>query len=199
MNTFLTADQFRRQYAPAFGETWTEAEHKLLNNPHDKAIIDQLTSAAIAGLLREPVRVHIGDEHDPQHRVINGMHRVIACARAGVPVEHTWEPEPEPVNGYLETRIVLPFMDATQVDMLFPALRSFMIDRNWWASSDMMSTSNEVGNTVAVCVYWIPDNATVEEFRDALILGVRKQLLGAFLPDCLGIETLLLDGNGEPA
>lgn len=188
MKAFLTADQFRAQYAPAFGASWTEAEKKLLSDPHEKAIIDQLTACAIAGLLREPVQVHLGDDIDPQHRVVNGMHRVIACARAGVPIEHTWAPETAPVNGYLDLRIVLPYLDVIKADTLFPALRSFMIDKHWWANTNILSTSNEAGQTIVVCEYAIPDAANVDEFREALISSLRRQLQKMLLPDFTSVS-----------
>lgn len=180
---YLSPQDFCAQFAPGFGDSWEGAQYALDRDPVERWIIDVLIEDATFGRLREPVRVTYGDENDSTPRVINGVHRVIACLRSHTPVAFTAEPEGDPSNGYLQA--VLTFnvgLDEEEHDLVLSVIRSLPVSDDWWASSsDCSSTADTHGAVTVTAIYAIPEDADVDEFTERLNEGLNAALEDARL------------------
>lgn len=173
LTSFLPVEEFQLRYAPAYYSSWAEAEMNLSNLPIDREIIEQLTIDAANGVLRNPVRVQDETEFGPM--LSDGMHRVIACKRAGVSVPFTNQPDPD----YEALCIAIACQTAQPLDAdpdLYDHLRSLRLSDETWIVGDSMAGRPEQGAYFYRIWYGLRKAKRTQELVDLAISEVAHRL-----------------------
>ncbi len=154
--TWYSPAEFMTQFKPAsWGEepTWDEVVAQMLDCPIDYETVSILQRVRRReGGFREPVHVDEG-------RVANGMHRSVACIidDLSIPVREWGEETPDPHMVEVEWSCWWlkkgPPPDEDDGELLC-ALRSFPLDDETWAETDVMSGC--AGKTKMSAMYYCP-------------------------------------------
>ena len=169
-------DVFTAQVVPAFGDSWAKASRLLLADPVEKETIDILTRLAGKGEIRNPVIISHPNPVSPRSRVLDGMHRVIAYNRAGLPIPYcTGYPAPSSL-GFLHVELELPPITENNLDLLFSLLRSFPVNETYWADTSIVGSTGYGTHIVTSAYYRIPENSTVEEYTGLLRAALRSRV-----------------------
>lgn len=144
---------FRTTFAPAYGDTWVDAEYEILRDPADAFIVSQLREILKKeGTFEEPVVVAY-DEDEQLWRVSNGMHRVVASWLEGAPKISYYELREDEEFPYPETQLIEAEFKLynkgeliTQLSEIFGWFRSMPVGKdNIWVTSDIMSLTETSG------------------------------------------------------
>ena len=164
---------FRSKFAPAYGDTWVDAEFEMLKDPADAFIVSQLREILKNdGTFEEPVVVSY-DEEDNLWRVSNGMHRVVALWLEGTSKVNYYELHEDEDFPYPETQLIeAEFKLArngeiiTQLSDVFGWFRSMPVGpQNVWVTSDIMSLTETSGIFSGI---WYVPTGVEEAFLTAL-------------------------------
>jgi len=126
-----------RLLRPTTGGTWAETAAVMAADPHEKALVDELTrQLRAAGQFSQPVIVG--------HRsvVVDGTHRMCAHLATGIPVRAAgdWRHDPLP-----EIELTFTVEAAADGDALFDTVvgtvRSFPVPGSGWANCDAFTAN----------------------------------------------------------
>lgn len=117
---------FLERFEPGYGHDWPSAIDGLLFDPDDAEIITALVAELTGRGFDQPPQV----EYDPEPRVVNGMHRIVAHIVAGVDlIEVTDDPGPE-VGWVVDLKVATTDRD-TLMDVM-AGRKSFRLDEDHW-------------------------------------------------------------------
>lgn len=202
---FMKLDYLLAMYRPVYPSSglWAETLQGMLDDPSEKAIVDELVAVLLSGKgLREPVVVGVGeffrfpeDEADDKDgveelAVVNGTHRVCAHMLSGVEdvfvVRSEDLPEFVDTETGVETVVTLSEKIANEEehDDVFGWLRSFPLNDDVWMESSLGSSGRDV-----FTMFW-GEYVTME---DALVVELEAKVRSLFVEHGLGEKVLSVE------
>lgn len=187
---------------PANG-TWEDTLQILLNDPVEKAILDELLNdLSVYGEFRTPILLSKPeDEEGDKLYVRDGTHRAMAHylhptqKTASVQVGYVESGGDDDFYPVLVTRLTYPqSIDDATSELLFDNLRSFKLNEEIWITSDIISTT---GNSAIS--YWdsgLPLTLEAIAPYTAPIQRKIQEILGV-LGQTPVIETVLISSEAE--